>query len=747
MWFSRILMLMLLAAPTIGWSQGNAAGGIGLKEHRYLYVVTPGIRDYLEFGGAGILVFDIDQDHKFVKRIETTASRAERPRNIKGVCASAITNRLYFTTPESLYCVDLANEKTLWEVSPKDGCDRMSITPDGKLLYVPSFEKGTWNVIDAIDGKVIQQIETNNGAHNTVVSQDGKYMYLGGLKAPYLFVADTSKHTVVNKVGPMGGAIRPFTVDAFRNRAYICVNDLLGFEVADLNSGKLMHRVEVSGVKSGPVKRHGCPSHGVGLTPDEREVWVVDAANQQVHIFDNTKSPPQQIHSIPVREQPGWITFSIDGRFAYPSTGEVIDIQSKKIVAVLTDEVGREVHSEKMIEIHLRGNRASLVGDQFGVGRKLVDYQGRNQQAAVGEVAQAAMAIDKPIMLTEQFYSQPLKGSSESELDSLIQEALVKLNSCFLDSATQTADHARRPVLKLNFVVDDAKLAERIPLVLAKIFDDQLIPPLSIVVGTLPDNAAVGVDAVAIYDRPVSQLIDHQLEASPGRAKICPSGPRVYIAGQAEKGSTTTEAAVKTIEGLKRTLAWLGCSPKDAMQAKCFLNSMTDANLVREEFAKAFEGQFLPLVFVQWKSSVDLPIEIEMVAGAPTSKETADAPNLEFLTPPWMKSSPVYARVVRVNRGNWIYTAGLTHAATDPSEQVTQVYAQLKSICDRNRSDFTNLVKATYFVSSDDTSKSLNDLRPNYYDPSKPPSASKAMVKELPGTDIRIQVDMIGVSK
>ena len=35
--------------------------------------------------------------------------------------------------------------------------------------------------------------------------------------------------------------------------------------------------------------------------------------------------PPKQVASIELRDQPGWITFSLDGRYAYPSTGEVID--------------------------------------------------------------------------------------------------------------------------------------------------------------------------------------------------------------------------------------------------------------------------------------------------------------------------------------------------------------------------------------------------------------------------------------
>jgi hypothetical protein len=63
------------------------------------------------------------------------------------------------------------------------------------------------------------------------------------------------------------------------------------------------------------------------------------------------------------------VTFSLDGRHAWPSTGEVIDTKTKKIVAALKDEKGREVHSEKVLEIHFKGGVPVRVGDQFGVGR------------------------------------------------------------------------------------------------------------------------------------------------------------------------------------------------------------------------------------------------------------------------------------------------------------------------------------------------------------------------------------------
>jgi DNA-binding beta-propeller fold protein YncE len=147
------------------------------------------------------------------------------------------------------------------------------------------------------------------------------------------------------------------------------VNDCLGFEIGDLTTEKKLHRVEVAGFERGPVKRHGCPSHGIGLTPDEKEVWVVDAFNQKVHVFDNTSEPPKQRESIAVREEPGWVTFSLDGKLGYPSTGEVIDTATKKILTALADEMGRPVLSEKMVEIQWRGGEPVAVGDQFGVGR------------------------------------------------------------------------------------------------------------------------------------------------------------------------------------------------------------------------------------------------------------------------------------------------------------------------------------------------------------------------------------------
>lgn len=364
-----IVTTLLLALLSAGFVDQVAAADQATAERHLLYVAAPGIRNYLEFGGAGILVFDMDKDHAFIRRIETDASKQEKPENIKGVCASAVTRKLYFSTPTRLTCVDLVSDKTVWEKALPGGCDRMSMTPDGKTLYVPSFEGPHWNVVDAATGAVLATIETKSGAHNTVVGSDGKRMYLAGLKSPLLSIADTSTHKVVATAGPFSAAIRPFTVNAAQTLCFVNVNGLLGFEIGDLTTGKMLHRVVVEGFKQAQIKRHGCPSHGVGLTPDEKEIWVCDAANSRVHIFDATVMPPKQTASVSLREQPGWVTFSLDGRFAYPSTGEVIDTRTKKNIAALKDEKDREVHSEKVVEIVLKDGVIVRTGDQFGVGR------------------------------------------------------------------------------------------------------------------------------------------------------------------------------------------------------------------------------------------------------------------------------------------------------------------------------------------------------------------------------------------
>ena len=242
-------------------------------------------------------------------------------------------------------------------------------------MYLPSLEKELWYVVHATSGEIITTISPRSGAHNTVVGLSGTRAYLAGLRSPILTVADARTHKKVAGIGPFTRPIRPFTVNGSETLCFVTINDLLGFEIGDLRTGKRLHRVEVQGFKRGKVKRHGCPSHGVGLSPDEKELWVTDGTNSHMHVFDATVMPPKQVASIAVRDQPGWVTFTIKGDYVYPSTGDVIDPVTRKIVARLADEEGRMVQSEKMLEIDFVGKQPVRTGDQFGVGRRTEEAQ------------------------------------------------------------------------------------------------------------------------------------------------------------------------------------------------------------------------------------------------------------------------------------------------------------------------------------------------------------------------------------
>ena len=343
----------------------------GGKAKHLLYVASPGIRNYTEYGGVGVLVFDIDNGYRLIRRIPTWQYKpGDKVENVKGFAASAATGKMFVSNINRMMALDIVSGKILWDKTYEGGCDRMALSPDGKVLYVPQLEGPDWHVVNADTGDVIATLDTKAGSHNTIWSLDGSQVYLAGLKSPLLRVADPKTNKVVSTVGPFANVIRPFTVNGSNSLCFVNINGLLGFEVGDIRTGKKLYHVEVEGYKQGPVKRHGCPSHGIALTHDEKELWLVDGANNAVHIFDATVMPPKQGVTIKVSDFPGWISFSMDGRYAYVSSGDIIDAATKKIVATLHDESGHQVESEKLLDLEIANGKVVRAGNQFGVGMK-----------------------------------------------------------------------------------------------------------------------------------------------------------------------------------------------------------------------------------------------------------------------------------------------------------------------------------------------------------------------------------------
>jgi DNA-binding beta-propeller fold protein YncE len=311
-----------------------------------------------------LTVYDIDRGHEEVDRIDLAGAGS-----FKGIGVSIPLRRLYVTSSvaDELIALDLETKAIVWRKKYCAYLDSFDLTADGRTLYVPCRHAGQWVVVNAADGVELGRIETGRGApytvdpikdygpHNTVASVDGRHVYLAAMTIPFVFEVDAATRAIIRRIGPFTRGVRPFAVA--ERYLFANIDGLLGFEVADLSTGKVIHRVEartpqerLAEVKA-RVGHHHTPSHGVAVRPGGREVWISDDVYGYVHVFDITSMPPRAVASIPLfrkaenQPKPGWITFSLDGRLAYLSCNVVVDAERRAVIA-------RFDTSERLLEVH-----------------------------------------------------------------------------------------------------------------------------------------------------------------------------------------------------------------------------------------------------------------------------------------------------------------------------------------------------------------------------------------------------------
>jgi enamine deaminase RidA (YjgF/YER057c/UK114 family) len=172
---------------------------------------------------------------------------------------------------------------------------------------------------------------------------------------------------------------------------------------------------------------------------------------------------------------------------------------------------------------------------------------------------------------------------------------------------------------------------------------------------------------------------------------------------------------------------------------------MSAASSVEKYIQEFFGGKAPPLVFVEWSNAE--PIEIEMIAaGVPRPQDSLAGP-VEYLTPPGEVASPVFCRIVRMNQPTTIYFSSLYgQEADDESDQIRSAFNRLRNAAGRAGTDLRHLVKATYYVTTDDVGRQLTDIRKGLYDPKRPPSASKATVAGIGVKGRVFAMDLIAAS-
>lgn len=314
---------MLVAAPS------------GIKQK--LYILNSNSND--------MTVVDVSTN-QVIKTIEV----GELPH---GIAATKSQDLLYVSTEgdRGLTVVDAVTDEVIrryniFGLRPNE----IDCTSDGRYVYVPALGDGVYEVFDSLREKIIARISVDGFPHNVVASPDDRYMYLsaydresrpgeivvkGGKLTTLnkkIYVVDTTSHSVVATI-PTKNTPRPIAISSDGNRLYVNVDYWLGFLVLDLSSQRVINQVAYDLTPEEKAIRSR--SHGIGVTPDRREVWSTDVNHNLVHVFDVTKDSPQQIARLETGNTPLWLTMTPDGKTVYVAntiddTISVFDVASKR---------------------------------------------------------------------------------------------------------------------------------------------------------------------------------------------------------------------------------------------------------------------------------------------------------------------------------------------------------------------------------------------------------------------------------
>jgi DNA-binding beta-propeller fold protein YncE len=371
------VLVILCITPLFFLVKGMTAARADSAIHHYFYVFPDHTLD----------VYDMDNNFQLVQQISFPGTDGGR-----GIIADPASGSLYLSYhgdggihgTGSLLKYDLINNKIVWTQNYAFGIDSGAITPDGKTIYMPDGEAaydGTWRIINTSDGTVRGTIFTisGNAAHNTIVGYTGKHVYLGGLNNSTFFAADTTTNKVISTIPKMAGGVRPFTINGSESLVFTTHTGLLGFQVSDLNASKILYTVPVNGFTAAAGSTS---AHGITISPDEKELYLIDTPNSYVHVFDISGLPataPKQVADIKLSQpmtgsetpciydcgKEGWLLHIGDGRYVVVGdSGDIIDTTTRT-VAYHLDSVN---NTRKFLEIDWQNGQPIFTTTRQGMG-------------------------------------------------------------------------------------------------------------------------------------------------------------------------------------------------------------------------------------------------------------------------------------------------------------------------------------------------------------------------------------------
>jgi YVTN family beta-propeller protein len=349
-----------------------------------------------------------------MRRISLTALSFACAMLLSAAAARAELVRVYITNSagDSIHVIDPATNKVVQEIKGIEAAHGINFAPDGSKVYVSNESDSTLDVFDRESGKLIKKIAlsahpnniavTKNGdrvvvaiarepgavdvidtktltlkktipvhgrLHNIYVTPDGKYAVMGSIPKKLITVVDLATEEIAWEV-QLDLGVRPMTIEAnddgSTKRIFAQLSDTNGFAVIDFATRK-----EVARIKLPPAtaefetdsERATAPSHGIGVAPDRKTLWVTSIPNNAVYVYSLADLSLIGHVDLPSLKLPGhkplsavanWVTFTPDGKQVYISNASMrsvtaIDTKAMKVVAEIpVGEVPKRINTMVM---------------------------------------------------------------------------------------------------------------------------------------------------------------------------------------------------------------------------------------------------------------------------------------------------------------------------------------------------------------------------------------------------------------
>ncbi len=323
--------------------------------------------------------------------------------------AAAETVRIYVTNSagDSVHVIDPATQKVVQVIPGIEGAHGVDFSPDGKRVYVSNESDRTLDVFDRASGKLVSKVKlsghpnniattkdggrvvvgiaedpgaldvidttelsvaktipVNGRLHNVYVTPDNKYVITGSIRTKILTVIDLASEKIAWEL-KLDEGVRPMTMerapDGSTRRIFVQLSNLNGFAVVDFATRKEVDRIKLPDNGFGVQERRlDSPSHGMGVAPDNKTLWVTSISANAVYAYalpelkllGHAALPDLKVDGRkPISAVPNWVTFTPDSKLLYISNAaarsvSVIDTAAIKLVATVpVGEVPKRINT------------------------------------------------------------------------------------------------------------------------------------------------------------------------------------------------------------------------------------------------------------------------------------------------------------------------------------------------------------------------------------------------------------------